>query len=591
MHATQDLSGLVLDARYRLDERIGQGGMGAVYAAQHLGTDRPVAIKVLLPQLVDNADAIERFRREARAAGRLRHPNIVDVTDFGVAHHEQREIAYLVMEFLVGTSLRDMIDAQGPLAVDVTIDILEQVAEALDAAHAAGIVHRDLKPDNVLLVPDARGGHVVRVLDFGIALLRQFEAGATAPVTSTPAPRPSARVSDTHQSDPGLTAVLAQAATNTDATPSTHSRADSGGRLTNVGSLVGTPHYMSPEQCRGDDVDARSDIYSLGVLAWEMLAGRRPFQGHTQELIAAHLHTLAPAVPGVRPGLSTIVQRAMAKAPEQRFESSRAFAGCLRVAAEGPGVLVRRTIALYANRMPEMLRVSWSCSQIPVSISVALLATALVASLVPAPEPLRKAVLVAALVAGGLLWALVTLFTNATFALAIERLRTRPLDRLDPDALAADLRERIGLRRDASYPATALALTRFYWRCESRSSAGYGDLAFAIGFLEQTPMAQVPARAAALASVAKSAAWMTAIATSLPLFALPLVEAGLIALALAGAGHADIKTPVAFGFALMPLNAMLVNPVFSSLIPLLYFRARQAMGENVALAAVVPGRL
>src|ERR1051325_8906710 len=166
------LIGEVLDGKYQLDKQLGQGGMGAVYRATHLGTKRPVALKVIAPQFMANAEFVERFRREAEAAGRLRHPNVVNVTDFGFAQVDSLPLAYLVMEYLDGCSLGDMMKAQGALRLALVVDIVEQICLAVGNAHELGVIHRDLKPDNIWLQPDQRGGYIVKVLDFGLAKLR-----------------------------------------------------------------------------------------------------------------------------------------------------------------------------------------------------------------------------------------------------------------------------------------------------------------------------------------------------------------------------------------------------------------------------------
>src|SRR5215216_7934898 len=165
------LIGQVLDGKYQLDKQLGQGGMGAVFLATHLGTKRPVALKVIAPQFMANEEVGERFRREAEAAGRLRHPNVVNVTDFGVALVGRDKLAYLVMEYLDGCSLGDMIKERGQLPLSFAVDIVEQICLAIGNAHEQGIIHRDLKPDNIWLQPDQRGGYNVKVLDFGLAKL------------------------------------------------------------------------------------------------------------------------------------------------------------------------------------------------------------------------------------------------------------------------------------------------------------------------------------------------------------------------------------------------------------------------------------
>jgi serine/threonine protein kinase len=166
------LVGEVLDEKYCIEKLLGQGGMGAVFLATHLGTERPVALKVITPEYMKHVEFVERFRREARAAGRLRHPNVVDVTDFGFARvGADARVAYLVMEYLDGCTLAEVLTEESKLPLSWVVDILEQACSAVDEAHQQGIVHRDLKPDNIWLEPNRRGGYTVKVLDFGIARL------------------------------------------------------------------------------------------------------------------------------------------------------------------------------------------------------------------------------------------------------------------------------------------------------------------------------------------------------------------------------------------------------------------------------------
>src|SRR4026208_1499310 len=163
--------GVVLDDKYRLEQLLGQGGMGAVYLATHLGTERYVALKLISPQFMRNSEFVERFKREARAAGRLRHPNVVDVTDFGFAKVQEGQVAYLGMEYLDGCTLGDVLAEEKRLPLEWVADIMQQVCSAVNEAHQRGIVHRDLKPDNIWLEPNRLGGYRVKVLDFGIAKL------------------------------------------------------------------------------------------------------------------------------------------------------------------------------------------------------------------------------------------------------------------------------------------------------------------------------------------------------------------------------------------------------------------------------------
>src|SRR5687768_11628112 len=173
-----DLVGQTLDSKYQIERELGRGGMGTVYLATHLGTERPVAVKVIAPQFMERVEFVERFRREARAAGRLRHPNVVNVTDFGFAETTDGRAAYLVMEYLDGCTLGEILEEENNLPVGWTLDILEQVCSAVQAAHEQGIIHRDLKPDNIWLEPNQRGGYTVKVLDFGIAKLEEHHAAA-----------------------------------------------------------------------------------------------------------------------------------------------------------------------------------------------------------------------------------------------------------------------------------------------------------------------------------------------------------------------------------------------------------------------------
>src|SRR6185436_820765 len=182
--ATSNLIGQVLDGKYRINEQLGKGGMGAVYSAIHLGTERPVALKVIAPQLMQHDEFVERFRREARAAGRLQHPNVVDVTDFGFAQVGPDQVAYLVMEYLDGYTLSDILNEESSLPLNWVIDILEQTCSAVEEAHRQGIIHRDLKPDNIWLEPNRRGGYTIKVLDFGIAKLDEPDVQVNSAVSA-----------------------------------------------------------------------------------------------------------------------------------------------------------------------------------------------------------------------------------------------------------------------------------------------------------------------------------------------------------------------------------------------------------------------
>jgi serine/threonine protein kinase len=418
--------GEVLDEKYHIERLLGQGGMGAVYLATHLGTERPVALKIIAPEFMRNDEFIERFKREARAAGRLRHPNVVDVTDFGFAQRGRERVAYLVMEYLDGCTLSDVLVEESRLPIDWVVDILEQVCSAVDEAHQQGIVHRDLKPDNIWLEPNRRGGYTIKVLDFGVAKMAGDSFIPVRPNSFGSGPQPSLEVGATVASDSARPlaatrlpqAVEREAATLLDSSaaadsegqtlifdnsgpesaghqrptsaaeaatqllqptplesedktlrlkPDTQGRVstlgtDSKGVLTQVGSLLGTPLYMSPEQCRGEELGASSDIYSLGVITFQMLSGETPFAGDLHTVMRLHQEAPPPPLKEKNPKISKkvalLVERAMAKDPAERPASAAAFASALRANVEGVGSILRRAFALYSEYFPLFLRIS-----------------------------------------------------------------------------------------------------------------------------------------------------------------------------------------------------------------------------------------
>ena len=366
------LIGESLDKKYRIDKLLGQGGMGAVYRATHLGTKRTVALKVIHSQFSRNDEFVERFRREAEAAGRLRHPNVVDVTDFGFAQSRRGQIAYLVMEYLDGCTLADVLAEEVRLPPDWVVDILEQVCSAVDEAHRLGIIHRDLKPENIWLEPNRRGGYTIKVLDFGLVKLSgpsvsEIEHSGS---TSEPAFNSSIPLSKEHQDhnpaakfDESESPTLVQSEEKEEVTNARESfeTADAV-ELTRIGSLMGTPLYMSPEQCRGEQLDARSDIYSLGVIAYRMLTGETPFAGSVDDLIKLHSTAKPQPVreknPKVPKRMARPVMAALAKSPTRRPETAAGFASALRAGAEGSGALLRQAVSLYSERFPAFIKLS-----------------------------------------------------------------------------------------------------------------------------------------------------------------------------------------------------------------------------------------
>jgi serine/threonine protein kinase len=428
-----NLVGQVLDEKYQIEKQLGKGGMGAVYLATHLGTDRPVAVKVIVPQFMLNDEFVERFKREAKAAGRMRHPNVVDVTDFGFASLGGNRVAYLVMEYLDGCSLGEVLAEESRLPIDWIVDILEQACSAVDAAHRAGTIHRDLKPDNIWLEPNRRGGYTVKVLDFGLAKYGEsvsidepasIESGAsTSTLASCRWTQATARAHKTEMLEGATRAIsrdASEAVTQTSAAPVAEeentlildqpatvtepdesatqlllppeenetetlalpptpvenritnetrrntneaSRAQataSDDGLTRVGSILGTPLYMSPEQCRGEQLDARSDIYSLGVIAYQMLTGEPPFKGDLHEVMRQHMEAPPPPIREKRKKvprrMAQIVMSALAKNLDERPASAANLASAFRASSEGTGKLLRRALALYSEHFPLFFR-------------------------------------------------------------------------------------------------------------------------------------------------------------------------------------------------------------------------------------------
>ena len=392
--------GQVLDEKYRLERLLGRGGMGAVYLATHMGTDRYVALKLIAPQFMRNQEFVERFKREARAAGRLRHPNVVDVTDFGFSGDGNERVAYLVMEYLDGCTLSDVLAEENRLPLYWVVDILEQVCSAVHEAHQQGIVHRDLKPDNIWLEPNGLGGYRVKVLDFGIAKIAEGAAPANvgsgeaasviqATVAALPEPEAITLINSAAAAqmagDESATQILPSVEEHTRMFDSPRHTAGVAGAtavpdtaaagLTRVGSILGTPLYMSPEQCRGERLDARSDVYSIGVIAYQMLTGAPPFTGDTATVIRSHNEVQPEPVrlanKKVPKRVSRMVMSALEKDAETRPQTAIAFAHAMRANADGLGTLYRRAFALYSEYFPKFLKLS-VIAHIPVIIVVGL---------------------------------------------------------------------------------------------------------------------------------------------------------------------------------------------------------------------------
>lgn len=271
--ASDHLIGAVLASRYRIEARVGDGSMGAVYRARHVRLGREFAVKVLRPMLTGDPGLRRRFLREAELAGALHHPGIVGMVDIG---ETSTGLCYLVMEYASGDTLYDLIMHAAPLPAPRVIAIVRQLCEALAHAHERRVIHRDLKPENVIVDLDARGRDRIKIIDFGIAILRD-EAVSSSPE-----------------------------------------------RLTTAGLVLGTPHYMAPEQALGDSIDHRVDLFALGVMCFEMLTGRAPFDGDGVEVAHANVSMDTPAMrdraPGqqVDPLLEAFTRRLMSKSRDAR---------------------------------------------------------------------------------------------------------------------------------------------------------------------------------------------------------------------------------------------------------------------------------
>jgi serine/threonine protein kinase len=362
------LPGSVLDHKYSIERRLGEGAMGAVFLATHLGTTRPVAVKVIVPQLAGQHEFGQRFKREAEAAGRLSHPNVVNVTDFGVTQVDGRELAYLVMEYLDGQSLADYLKEHARPPFNLLLDVMDQTGLALDASHEAGIVHRDLKPSNIWLEPNHRGGYNVKVLDFGVAKVTNptnEERARLADAIATMVMAPS---------EAAATVAFASAeAGNLLATPSN--------LRTTAGSLLGTPAFMAPEQCIAIEVDGRADVYSLAVIAYQMLCGRLPFQAETfGELVRQQIQTMPKSPreydPTVPEALASVVLSGLEKDPARRPPTAGTFAARLRAASDGELSVLRKSKDVFHTHPRPFLAVQLVClaALLAAVIAISLLA-------------------------------------------------------------------------------------------------------------------------------------------------------------------------------------------------------------------------
>ncbi|MBA3538880.1 MAG: serine/threonine protein kinase, partial [Deltaproteobacteria bacterium] len=297
-----ELIGMEVDGRYRVMELIGEGGMGKVYLAEHIEIGKRVALKVLHQSYSRMPDLVERFRREARAASKIGHPNIVDVTDSGTTNDGS---VYFVMEYLEGVELGSVIEREGAIDVARGLRILGQICRALAAAHREGIIHRDLKPENIFLITRDGTADVVKVLDFGIAKTTEAEAARER-------------------------------------------------RLTSPGMAMGTPEYMAPEQAAGRPADARTDVYALGAIMYELVTGVPPYSGANFMEILTKKATVDPPPPlSIRPELApqvgNLVMAAMARDPADRPQTMEALEYELNKCLGGRGIAVAQILGMTTD--------------------------------------------------------------------------------------------------------------------------------------------------------------------------------------------------------------------------------------------------
>lgn len=652
MNSVDPYVGQTLDEKYRLERLLGQGGMGAVYLATHLGTERFVALKLIMPQFMRNQEFVERFKREARAAGRLRHPNVVDVTDFGFARAGKDRVAYLVMEYLDGCTLSDVLAEEKRLPLYWAVDILEQVCAAVHEAHQQGIVHRDLKPDNIWLEPNGLGGYRIKVLDFGIAKLGDISTavpqatplnknaddtptihlsesplaataaagaadrqGVRAPVSpptnlesetliqppeieenaqATQLIRDDARVTGLSHGDARVTQageendqtlLFAEDAQSTRGpggaphrtTDASSTAATTG--LTRVGAILGTPLYMSPEQCRGENLDARSDIYSVGIIAYQMLSGTPPFTGQTTTVIRAHNESQPTPLRehnGKLPKrVSRLIMSALEKDPANRPQTAVAFANAMRANADGLGALYRRAFALYSEYFPKFLKLSL-LAHIPVIVVTLMLIAVRLA------EPrMSKVTTIAVLIPITLLQVAAGFVTpsiiSGVTAIIVTQLAVAPLKPVELRAAFAVLRRRwrpflnTGIRVTLRIMIGFILLVIPGFVMMIRYS-----LWAPVVLMEGLEKKEARQRARALAA----RSWRTIILAMLFQFLVPALVGGVVGALLGRAGdgkavHVKIFQP------LTSLVNIFVLPLMSIVPALLYLKMRQFGGETL----------
>src|SRR5450432_3525967 len=304
--------GTLAAGRYRVMKLLGEGGMGQVYLAEHVAIEKRVALKVLRAEYATKGEIVTRFQQEAISASRIKHPNVLDVFDFGQLDNG---CFFLAMEYLEGCDLADEITRRHVLDAATGIRVSMQICRALAAAHANGVVHRDMKPENVFLQRTADGEEIVKIVDFGIAQLRSKDDAV-----------------------------------------------ETKRRLTRTGMIFGTPEYMAPEQASGKHADLRADIYAVGIIMYEMFTGAVPFTGETfLGVLSKHLSEPAPAMNVVfpdltiSPALQAVIMRALEKDPALRYQSMLEFAQAITTTPDAAALGYRPTIASAAEHSMSFL--------------------------------------------------------------------------------------------------------------------------------------------------------------------------------------------------------------------------------------------
>jgi serine/threonine-protein kinase len=341
------LIGTTLAGHYEIISLIGHGGMGVVYKARHNLMDRIVAIKMLHANLVSDSMSVKRFQQESKAASRISHPHVITVYDFGISPQGQ---PYIVMDYLEGISLADVIKNEGQVSVERCIKIISQACDALEHAHRQGVVHRDLKPTNIVLVETDEDKDFVKVVDFGVAKL----------------------MSDSTE----------------------------GQRLTQAGEVCGSPVYMSPEQCLGQELDARSDIYSMGICMYESLTGKLPIVGKTMvDTMSKHISEMPPTFKDSRPDLyiperlESVVMRALSKTCEDRQQSMDELKVEIDMAIPRPGrSQVLRTAPVTPVDPKQLVKTLFEAVSVKVwaAVACAVVVVGIILFMVMQPKPAVK---------------------------------------------------------------------------------------------------------------------------------------------------------------------------------------------------------